>query len=104
MINEERDRDIERRLTSHTRQIEAHDHRIGALERGQVQLSSLTNQLTVLVTEMTAVKNTVNDIDKRLRDHEMMPANNWSKLMWIIGSAIAGAILALAINQIGLGG
>ena len=104
MISEERDRDIERRLTSHTKQIEAHDHRIGALERGQGQLSTLTNQLTVLVTEMTAIKTTVNDIDKRLRDHEMMPANNWSKLMWIIGSAIAGAVLALVINKIGLGG
>lgn len=73
------------------------------------KLTSLTTSNAVILQGQQQMQATLgeltkkySDVSDRQRKQEQKPAEHWTKLMWVIGTAIVTAIMTLVIAKIGL--
>ena len=81
-----------------------HDNtrRIGALEERQDNLDKLATAMTVFDTEQKHIKQDVSEIKTDVKSLKDKPGKRWEnvveKLIWLV----VGAVIALAMAQIGI--
>ncbi len=81
-----------------------HDNtrRIGALEKRQDNLDKLATAMTVFDTEQKHIKQDVSEIKTDVKSLKDKPGKRWEnvveKLIWLV----VGAVIALAMAQIGI--
>lgn len=81
-----------------------HDNtrRISALEKRQANLDKLATTMTVFDTEQKHIKQDVSEIKTDVKSLKDKPGKRWEnvveKLIWLV----VGAVIALAMAQIGI--
>ena len=91
----ENDKDIEHRLT-------AVETRVYELEKRQDDLDELVSTVKVLAVREENVENDVKEIKNDVKSLTAKPAQRWDSLVDKVIWAVAGAVLAYILAQIGL--
>lgn len=91
----ENDKDIEHRLT-------AVETRVDELEKRQDDLDELVSTVKVLAVREENVENDVKEIKNDVKSLTAKPAQRWDSLVDKVIWAVAGAVLAYILAQIGL--
>ena len=78
------------------------NHRLGKLEEVFDRLTDMTTSVRELAINMNAMKEELQRQGKRLDEIEKEPAEKWRKLVWIIITAIAGAVVGFIVSKIGM--
>lgn len=95
---------MEQRMARAETTITDHERRIGNVEKLHTQLISLTADLTILVSKLDQIEKTVTGIDTKLNQHLMEPAQNWKALWWAVLMLGVGAVVALVLAKLNMGG
>lgn len=93
---------IEHRLTETEERSKSNTHRLDELERRQDNLDDLVSTVKVLAVREEAVENDVKEIKADVKSLTIKPAQRWDGLVDKIIWAVAGAVLAFILSQIGL--
>lgn len=93
---------IEHRLTEAEERSKSNTHRLDELERRQDNLDDLVSTVKVLAVREEAVENDVKEIKADVKSLTIKPAQRWDGLVDKIIWAVAGAVLAFILSQIGL--
>ena len=96
------EKEIEHRLTEVTDRSLSNTHRLEELERRQDNLDDLVSTVKVLVVREEAVENDVKEIKADVKILTSKPAQRWDGLVDKMIWAVAGAVLAFILSQIGL--
>ena len=91
----ENDKDIEHRLT-------AVETRVYELEKRQDDLDELVSTVKVLAVREENVENDVKEIKNDVKSLTAKPAQRWDSLVDKLIWAVAGAVVAYILSQIGL--
>lgn len=94
--------EIEHRLTETEERSKSNTHRLDELERRQDNLDDLVSTVKVLAVREEAVENDVKEIKADVKSLTSKPGQRWDSLMDKIIWAVAGAVLAFVLAQIGL--
>ena len=93
---------IEHRLTEVEERSKSNTHRLDELEKRQDDLDELVSVVKVLAVREEAVENDVKEIKADVKSLTSKPAERWDSLVDKIIWAVAGAVLAFILAQIGL--
>jgi hypothetical protein len=93
---------IEHRLTEVESRSRSNTHRLDELEKRQDNLDDLVSTVKVLAVREEAVENDVKEIKADVKSLTSKPAERWDSLVDKIIWAVAGAVLAYILAQIGL--
>jgi acetolactate synthase small subunit len=93
---------IEHRLTEVEDRSKSNQHRLEELEKLKDNLDDLVSVVKVLAVREEAVENDVKEIKADVKSLTSKPGERWDSLMDKIIWAIAGAVLAFILAQIGL--
>ena len=96
------EKNIEHRLTEVEGRSKSNTHRLDELERRQDNLDDLVSTVKVLAVREEAVENDVKEIKADVKSLTSKPGQRWDSLMDKIIWAVAGAVLAFVLAQIGL--
>ena len=66
------------------------------------RLAGVSQSNALIVQSQERIEKSLEGISKRVCKQEQKPADNWSKLIWIIGTVVVTAIMTLVIAKIGL--
>ena len=94
--------EIEHRLTEVSERSKSNAHRLEELEKRQDNLDDLVTTVKVLAVREEAVENDVKEIKADVKSLTIKPAERWDGLVDKIIWAVAGAVLAFILSQIGL--
>lgn len=94
--------EIEHRLTEVSERSKSNTHRLEELEKRQDNLDDLVTTVKVLAVREEAVENDVKEIKADVKSLTIKPAERWDGLVDKIIWAVAGAVLAFILSQIGL--
>ena len=78
------------------------DSRLDKVERAIEQIQSLTVSVEKMAVSIESMAKEIQKQGTKIENMEKKPADNWDKLLWIIGTAIVGAILGYLLKSIGL--
>ena len=81
---------------------ERQNKRLANLEESLKQIYALNISVEKIALSIETLTKEVGTQNERLKAIEEKPAQNWDKLLWLIGGVIISAIGALVIKQIGL--
>ncbi len=95
------EKDIEHRLTEIEGRSKSNTHRLDELERRQDNLDDLVGTVKVLAVREEAVENDVKEIKKDVKSLTSKPGQRWDSLVDKIIWAVAGAVLAYVLAQVG---
>lgn len=88
-------REFEKRMEAeHVRQ----NHRLTELEEAVKNISTLTISVSKLAVSMEQMAEEQKKTNVRLTALEQEPAENWKKLLWILASAVVGALVGYFIH------
>ena len=93
---------VEHRLTEVEERSKSNTHRLDELEKRQDDLDELVSVVKVLAVREEAVENDVKEIKADVKSLTSKPAERWDSLVDKIIWAVAGAVLAYILAQIGL--
>ena len=93
---------IEHRLTEVEERSKSNTHRLDELEKRQDDLDELVSVVKVLAVREEAVENDVKEIKADVKILTSKPAERWDSLVDKAIWAVAGAVLAYILAQIGL--
>ena len=93
---------VEHRLTEVEERSKSNTHRLDELEKRQDNLDDLVSVVKVLAVREEAVENDVKEIKADVKSLTSKPAERWDSLVDKIIWAVAGAVLAYILAQIGL--
>lgn len=93
---------IEHRLTEVEERSKSNTHRLDELEKRQDDLDELVSVVKVLAVREEAVENDVKEIKADVKSLTSKPAERWDSLVDKAIWAVAGAVLAYILAQIGL--
>ena len=93
---------VEHRLTEVEERSKSNTHRLEELEKRQDNLDDLVSVVKVLAVREEAVENDVKEIKADVKSLTSKPAERWDSLVDKIIWAVAGAVLAYILAQIGL--
>ena len=93
---------IEHRLTEVEERSKSNTHRLDELEKRQDDLDELVSVVKVLAVREEAVENDVKEIKADVKSLTSKPAERWDSLVDKVIWAVAGAVLAYILAQIGL--
>ena len=93
---------IEHRLTEVEERSKSNTHRLDELEKRQDDLDELVSVVKVLAVREEAVENDVKEIKADVKSLTSKPAERWDSLVDKIIWAVAGAVVAYILAQIGL--
>lgn len=80
---------------------ERQNKRLSKLEDTVEKIQALTISVEKMATSIDAMAKEISKQGEKLEKIESKPADNWDKLLWIIGTAIVGAILGYVLKSIG---
>ena len=66
------------------------------------KLAGVITSNAVIAEGQKRIEKTLDTLTKRQDRQERKPGDNWSKLMWIIGTVVVTAVMTLVIAKIGL--
>ena len=78
------------------------DQRLDKVERAIEQIQSLTVSVEKMAVSIESMAKEIKNQGAKIEKIESKPADNWEKLVWIIGTAIIGAIIGYVIKSVGL--
>lgn len=81
---------------------ERQNKRLANLEESLKQIYALNTSVEKIALSIETLTKEVGTQNERLKAIEEKPAQNWDKLLWLVGGVIISAIGALVIKQIGL--
>ena len=81
---------------------ERQNKRISMLEESMKQIYILNTSVEKIAMSVETLTTEIGEQNKRLKAIEDKPAQNWDKLLWLIGGAILTAVIGLVIKQMGL--
>jgi hypothetical protein len=93
---------VEHRLTEVEERSKSNTHRLEELEKRQDNLDDLVSTVKVLAVREETVENDVKEIKADVKNLRSKPGQRWDSLMDKIIWAVAGAVLAYILAQIGL--
>ena len=93
---------IEHRLTEVEERSKSNTHRLDELEKRQDDLDELVSVVKVLAVREEAVENDVKEIKADVKSLTSKPAERWDSLVDKVIWAVAGAVVAYILAQIGL--
>lgn len=93
---------VEHRLTEVEERSKSNTHRLDELEKRQDNLDDLVSTVKVLAVREETVENDVKEIKADVKNLTSKPAERWDSLVDKIIWAVAGAVLAYILAQIGL--
>lgn len=93
---------VEHRLTEVEERSKSNTHRLDELEKRQDDLDELVSVVKVLAVREEAVENDVKEIKADVKSLTSKPAERWDSLVDKIIWAVAGAVVAYILAQIGL--
>ena len=93
---------VEHRLTEVEERSKSNTHRLEELEKRQDNLDDLVSTVKVLAVREETVENDIKEIKADVKSLASKPGERWDSLMDKIIWAIAGAVLAFILAQIGL--
>lgn len=93
---------IEHRLTEVEERSKSNTHRLDELEKRQDNLDDLVSTVKVLAVREEAVENDVKEIKADVKSLTSKPAERWDSLVDKVIWAVAGAVVAYILAQIGL--
>ena len=93
---------VEHRLTEVEERSKSNTHRLEELEKRQDNLDDLVSTVKVLAVREETVENDVKEIKADVKNLTSKPGQRWDSLMDKIIWAVAGAVLAYILAQIGL--
>ena len=93
---------VEHRLTEVEERSKSNTHRLDELEKRQDDLDELVSVVKVLAVREEAVENDVKEIKADVKSLTSKPAERWDSLVDKIIWAVAGAVVAFILAQIGL--
>ena len=96
------EQNFEHRLTEVEGRSKSNTHRLEELERRQDNLDDLVSTVKVLAVREEAVENDVKEIKADVKSLASKPGQRWDSLMDKIIWAVAGAVLAFVLANIGL--
>ena len=79
----------------------AQDERLDKVERAIEQIQSLTVSVEKMATSIKYMADEIKKQGEKIENIEKKPADNWDKLLWIIGTAVLGAIIGYVLKSIG---
>lgn len=93
---------VEHRLTEVEERSKSNTHRLDELEKRQDDLDELVSVVKVLAVREEAVENDVKEIKADVKSLTSKPGERWDSLVDKIIWAVAGAVVAFILAQIGL--
>lgn len=78
------------------------NHRIDRLETALDRLNDLAASIQMLAQNMAQMKEELHRQGDRLDAIEKEPAEKWRKLVWLIITGIAGAVIGFIVSKIGM--
>lgn len=78
------------------------NHRIEHLEKALDRLNDLAASIQILAQNMASMKDELHRQGERLEKIEAEPAEKWKKLVWLIITGIAGAVVGFIVSKIGM--
>lgn len=93
---------VEHRLTEVEERSKSNTHRLDEMEKRQDNLDDLVSTVKVLAVREETVENDVKEIKADVKALTSKPGQHWDSLMDKIIWAVAGAVLAFILSQIGL--
>lgn len=93
---------VEHRLTEVEERSKSNTHRLEELEKRQDNLDDLVSTVKVLAVREETVENDVKEIKADVKNLTSKPGQRWDSLVDKIIWAVAGAVLAYILAQIGL--
>lgn len=77
-------------------------NRVDDLEHQQDQIYKIATSVELLSQSQNNLTKSVETLTRQVQEIASKPAKNWDKLIWIICSGIAGAVITLVLQKIGL--
>ena len=84
------------------REDDRQNKRIAMLEESMKQIYTLNTSVEKIAMSIETLTTEIGEQNKRLKAIEDKPAQNWDKLIWLIGGAVVSAVIAFIIKQIGM--
>ena len=81
---------------------ERQNKRISMLEESMKQIYILNTSVEKIAMSVETLTTEIGEQNKRLKAIEDKPAQNWDKLIWLIGGAVVSAVIAFIVKQIGM--
>ena len=81
---------------------ERQNKRISMLEESMKQIYILNTSVEKIAMSVETLTTEIGEQNKRLKAIEDKPAQNWDKLLWLIGGAVVSAVIAFIVKQIGM--
>ena len=76
--------------------------RLAKLEDTVEKIQSLTVSVEKMAVSIDTMAKEISKQGVRLENIEKKPADNWNKLLWVIGTAIVGAVIGYILGGFGL--
>ena len=100
---------MEKDIIRNEERIGDHERRINKLECLQSQLMDLNRQTAVMLNiidglreSFVKVENTMIELEGKMREYELEPANKWKKATWLIFTLLVSAIVGLVLTIVGI--
>lgn len=84
------------------REDDRQNKRIAMLEESMKQIYILNTSVEKIAMSINTLTTEIGEQNKRLKAIEDKPAQNWDKLLWLVGGAVVSAVIAFIIKQIGM--
>lgn len=84
------------------REDDRQNKRIAMLEESMKQIYTLNTSVEKIAMSIETLTTEIGEQNKRLKAIEDKPAQNWDKLLWLVGGAVVSAVIAFIIKQIGM--
>lgn len=84
------------------REDDRQNKRIAMLEESMKQIYTLNTSVEKIAMSIETLTTEIGEQNKRLKAIEDKPAQNWDKLLWLVGGAVVSGIIAFIIKQIGM--
>ncbi len=81
---------------------ERQNHRISNLEESIKEIQSLTISVEKMAVSIQNIADQISHQSDRLKAIESKPADNWNKLLWVIGTAVISAVIGYVLRGAGL--
>lgn len=84
------------------REDDRQNKRIAMLEESMKQIYTLNTSVEKIAMSIETLTTEIGEQNKRLKAIEDKPAQNWDKLLWLVGGAVVSGVIAFIIKQIGM--
>ena len=84
------------------REDDRQNKRIAMLEESMKQIYTLNTSVEKIAMSIETLTTEIGEQNKRLKAIEDKPAQNWDKLLWLVGGAILSGVIAYILKVVGI--